>query len=347
MTRAFRAWVEARCVARWGEAPEAWETLPPDGSSRGFFRVQRGARSLVAVENPGQPAENDAYWHIGRHLARRGVPVPTLHEYAREEGWLLLEDLGGRSLQGAVQSAAGPEEVSALYGPVLDALVLLQLRGCEGFDGGWCHQGARYDRAVMLERESGYFLDAFLNGYAGIGASASLHEELRALADLAGRAPGGFLLHRDFQSRNLLLPALDRPRIIDFQGARWGPLQYDVAALVMDPYVDLSQGVRRRVLEAYLDRLETSGAMSPDQFMAHYPAVALHRNLQILGAFAFLGRVRHKPFFLQWIPRALGHLRRLLAGHPEWRCPRLTERVEEAWERVGEGSGESTAGWPR
>jgi hypothetical protein len=49
-------------------------------------------------------------------------------------------------------------------------------------------------------------------------------------------------------------------------------------------------------------------------------------------ALAFLGLVKQKPFFLQWIPRALSQLVSLLGAHPEWPCPTLREQVEAALE---------------
>lgn len=313
-----------------------------DGSDREFFRVRAGTSSLVVLVNPGGTpegtGENDAYWSIGRHMADRGVPVPALLHYHRPRGWIVLEDLGDVNLQGAVRVSSSQEEVLGLYGPVLDALLILQLKGKEGFEEAWCYQGPRYDRRLMLERESGYFLEAFLKGYlAWRGEEGPLLREFEGLAESAFRAPTGFIIHRDFQSRNILLPAPARPCLIDFQGARWGPPQYDVAALVLDPYVDLTLETRQAILSSYLECLASSRAMDPEAFMEHYPIIALHRCLQILGAFAFLGHLKKKDHFLQWIPRALEQLRSLLRTHSDLACPRLRELVELLSPQASEG----------
>ncbi len=320
-----------------GPLPQAttlrWERLVADGSDREFFRVRAGTRSFVLLVNPGGTpegtGENDAYWFIGRHLSQRGVRVPSLFRYHRGRGWILLEDLGDTNLQGAVRGGSSQEEVLRLYEPVLDALLTLQMRGRDGFQQAWCYQGPRYDRRLMVERESGYFLQAFLKGYLGwTGEEGALQHEFEALAESASGAPTDFVIHRDFQSRNILLPAPGRPCLIDFQGARWGPLQYDVAALVLDPYVDLPMEIRQAILSSYLERLRSSGAMDPEAFMDHYPVIALHRCLQILGAFAFLGHLKKKDHFLQWIPRAFRQLRCLLLAYPGLACPRLRELLE-------------------
>jgi hypothetical protein len=351
---AFQSWVDQFCLATWAEAPQAWDSLAVDGSNRKFFRVRTSGRSLLALCHPeGTPdgtGENDAYWSIGRHLHSRGIPVPAFQAYERKQGWIILQDLGDVTLQEAVRSAPSQDELLPLYEPVLDSLLALQLRGREGFLDAWCHQTSRYDERVMLERESGYFLNAFLKGYLvsvpqfplssggegkGEGSMGpedeqTLLQEFRALAHLASKAPIQFLMHRDFQSRNILFPSPALPHLIDFQGARWGPLQYDVAALTIDPYVDLAPETREAILHSYAERLGATGVMRADDFMEQYPIIALHRNLQILGAFAFLGRVKQKPFFLQWIPGALWHLRALLRAHPEWPCPHLRDEAERA-----------------
>ncbi|MGD8388187.1 MAG: hypothetical protein PVG49_13680, partial [Desulfobacteraceae bacterium] len=44
-----------------------------------------------------------------------------------------------------------------------------------------------------------------------------------------------------------------------------------------------------------------------------YPYLAIQRNLQILGAFGFLSRVRGKPFFEAFIAPAVHSLKGLLA----------------------------------
>lgn len=342
MEEGLGLWVAKRCGLLPEGASLRWERLVADGSDRQFFRVRAGTSSLVVLVNPGGTpegtGENDAYWSIGRHLADRGVPVPALLDYHRRRGWIVLEDLGDLNLQGAVRVSSSQEEVLGLYGPVLDALVIFQMRGKEGFQEAWCYQGPRYDRRLMLERESGYFLEAFLKGHlAWRGEQGPLLSEFEGLAESASSAPTDLIIHRDFQSKNILLSAPGRPRFIDFQGARWGPPQYDVAALVLDPYVDLTMETRQAILSSYLERLPSSRAMDPEAFMDHYPVIALHRCLQILGAFAFLGHVKKKDHFLQWIPGAFQQLRFLLRAHPGLACPRLRELVELLSPKASEG----------
>ena len=322
-------------LGRWvaeklGTWPSSIEPLASDGSTRKFFRVWIGSRTLVVMENPGQPMENDSYWNIGRHLRASGVPVPELYHYDREQGRILLQDLGERRLQDEVSREQDETRILEIYDPLLDVLLALQLRGRKGFRAEWCYQGPRYDRRTILERESSYFLEAFLQGYCGWqGEKNLLLEEFDSLAKLTeDLAPPRFLIHRDFQSRNILLDSRGKPGIIDFQGARLGPLQYDVASLLVDPYVDISPETRGKILWNYLAKLETLARVSPEDFLRGYPLVLLHRNLQILGAFSFLGKIQGKSFFLQWIPKAFSHLGNLLEEE-DLPCPALRRALED------------------
>ena len=50
------------------------------------------------------------------------------------------------------------------------------------------------------------------------------------------------ILHRDFQSQNLMVKPDGTVHVIDYQGSRMGSVYYDLASLLLDPYVGLSDG---------------------------------------------------------------------------------------------------------
>ena len=126
------------------------------------------------------------------------------------------------------------------YQAIIDSLIALSTQGVEGFDPAWAFQTPRYSRELILERECRYFVDAFLNGVAGLNANFEhFEDEFAIIADGAlSHAVEGFI-HRDMQSRNIMLKG-GRWYFIDFQGGRLGPVQYDLASLLIDPYVGLT-----------------------------------------------------------------------------------------------------------
>jgi len=96
---------------------------------------------------------------------------------------------------------------------------------------------------------------------------------------------------------------------IDFQGGRLGPLQYDLASLLIDPYVGLPSGIRSELVDYCAKKISSLAGINADNFCHCFKYCSITRNLQILGAFGYLGKVKGKQFFVQYIPAALRSLK--------------------------------------
>ncbi len=291
--------------------------MAADGSSRRFWRVGRSTEeSWIVVAPAGASAaernESRAAWYIAGHLWGKGVPVPRPLAWDEQSGMLLMEDLGDIRLHDLVcAEPAGTERqvgtAKALYRLALDQLALMQCRGAEGFDPDWCYDTPRYDLDLMLARESNYFLNAFCQGLLGREIAEPVREELGDIALQAAAAPADFFLHRDFQCRNIMVKA-GEVRFIDFQGGRFGPLGYDPASLLIDPYAGLSAEDQEELLSGYILTLAGLFPLNEADFRRQYQLLAVQRNLQIIGAFAFLSQVRGKAFFRAYLPPAVDSL---------------------------------------
>ena len=330
------------CVGFDPRAAEWVEPLTPDGSLRRFFRVHMasGTTAVAVLPPPGDAAalrEARAAWHIGRHLAARGVPVPMPYGFDPCSGLLLCQDLGDRRLHDEVLAAPAKEcRVQALYRRAVEQLARMQVLGGRGLDPSWCWDGSRYDRTLMLEREAGYFVQALCRDMLGLDAGgAALAAEFEALAAAASRAPAGFFLHRDFQSRNIMVQG-DRVFFIDFQGGRFGPLAYDLASLLIDPYVGLDPGLQDALVLAYLEEVNRHLGYDRDRFAAEFLVLALLRNLQVLGAFAFLSLQRGRPFFRAYLRPALASLQTLLAKPGAAGYPALRQLADQCSRKLKE-----------
>jgi len=308
----------------------SFERLPGDGSIRIFWRIttERPDISLIAMANP--PAddaagrENLAYLRIGRHLRSKGVPLPEIYRHDLEKGWFIMEDMGHTNLQDVVSSGDDP---LPMYEKVLDHLFQLQIEGAAGFDPAWCCQTGKYDRTVMLTYEAYYFKDAFLYHYLGLkGDWPELEAAFSHLSEKASRADCGFFLHRDFQSRNIML-SKGNIGIIDWQGGRLGPLGYDLASLIIDPYTCLTRGQKTEVYQRYLTLIRAHNPEWVESFERYYPYLAIQRNLQILGAFSYLTMVMNKTYFEAYIPEALRTLDRLLNYIHDQKISRLRDLI--------------------
>jgi aminoglycoside/choline kinase family phosphotransferase len=156
----------------------------------------------------------------------------------------------------------------------------------------------------MVERESGYFLRAFWQELLQQESSPAVEEEFADIATRAVRAGADTFLHRDFQSRNIMVKE-GKVRIIDYQGGRAGPPGYDLSSLLLDPYCGLSGEMREELFHFYIKMAELTGKFDHDKFMRSYSFLAFQRNVQIIGAFSFLSRVHRKTFFIEYIYPAL------------------------------------------
>lgn len=344
-TRYRQAAAAASAQAAWrrafpGVAPGRLrqEPMEGDGSDRRWSRW-RGAGGTMVLADHGPRitpavAEVDAFIAIGGHLKARQIPVPTIYFADPFAGLVFLEDLGGTSLQQAVHAQSERKPILAAYRSVIDALVGMAVDGAEGFDPAWAFQTPTYSRAVILERECLYFRNAFLIGYAGMEVDEDFSDEFGRIADgaLEGTEPG--FMHRDLQSRNIMLKD-GRWYFIDFQAGRIGPPQYDLAALLIDPYVGLAPMEQDELLDYAMRRLASRRMLDPAAFRRSFAHCALSRNLQILGAFGFLTSVKGKTQFAPFVPAALRSLTARLNGFDPPGFPKLQRWAGLAAAKLG------------
>ena len=114
----------------------------------------------------------------------------------------------------------------------------------------------------------------------------AIQRELQANARRLRATPHA-LIHRDWQSSNILFRG-PHPVMIDYQGMRRGPIAYDLASLLCDPYINLPPARQRHLLTHYT----TQHPQGP-QIAAAYPFAAIQRLTQTLGAYATLSRRPH------------------------------------------------------
>jgi aminoglycoside/choline kinase family phosphotransferase/dTDP-glucose pyrophosphorylase len=329
-------------AAAFGDPPPSFDAvkrtpLAGDGSDRRWYRLESGPQRLILADHglrqQPPPAEADAYTAIGGHLLSRGVAVPRIYAADPFSGLVFCQDLGDENLMMRIH-ADSPDEADGhleeSYHQVIDAMLDLGIAGAVGFDTDWTYQSKAYDRDLILEKECRYFLTAFINGYLGYQETyTELAKEFSALAEALMASSIAGLVHRDLQSRNIMWHG-DRCYFIDFQGARPGPLQYDIAALLIDPYVDLTLKLQERLFDYFRKQALGRLACDPERLERGYRLCRVTRNLQILGAFAHLSQVKGKPGFETYIPPAAKTLVANLNHSAVIPCPRLKALAEKA-----------------
>ena len=324
------------------------QLLVGDGSDRKFFRILCGSSSLIGLISPrvrkDSIDENDSYLLIGNHLHSKGLPVPRILYADPGKGRFILEDAGDLHLQDFVRSRRS--NLESIYIHVITMLGVLHRKAPEGFAPEFCFDEILYDPSFVYERELEYFRKSFVNGCLGLEISPDeLRRDFEELAEAAGEHRSSQVFHRDFQSRNIMVRHA-KLWLLDFQGMRFGPPAYDLASLLIDPYVRVPRRLQDKLVSMYWSSEGKRQGISKGEFIRKFEAVRLARDLQVLGAFGFLGVTKGKKRFLDYIPFAVDRLALDLSQTRPGRFPRLKKLVSDIRRRqacrpFGKGGSES------
>ena len=286
--------------------------LTPDASDRRYFRILGPEQQSIVLSLYSTPFDVTAlpFVNVATLLARMPVPIPAVLGHADDLGVLALQDLGDVTLQ-AHLGAASPAQHAALYRQAVALIATLQKRGQELASPEYLPYGISFD-VEKLTWELDFFTKHFLEAYRGVTLAddqrGALREEFATIvAELAGEPR--VLCHRDYHSRNLMMHDGEL-YMIDFQDARMGPDTYDLASLLRDSYVDLTDETVEELIAHFL---AVKGAPDDADFRRRFDVMALQRNLKALGTFGYQTTARRNPVYIQYIPRTLRYVRRNLA----------------------------------
>jgi aminoglycoside/choline kinase family phosphotransferase len=247
--------------------------------------------------------ENDAFVRFTGHFLGKGLPVPEVFYYFPEQGLYFLKDLGDVNLytwlhSGRDMNHFNPESIS-LYKKILDKLILFQIDGIRGLDLNLCYPHKSFDRQSMMW-DMNYFKYMLLKLLAVPFNERSLENDFISLADYLLQTGQDYFLYRDFQTANIMIVD-SAPWFIDYQGGRKGAPQYDVASLLYDAKIPMSQEDRELLLDYYIDRFCGITGTAVESFRGFYEGFAMIRVMQALGAFGFRGLYEQKPTFTESI----------------------------------------------
>ena len=309
------------------------------GSDRKYCRTKKSDRSVVIMQCTDNDPDFQRYIEYTRFFRRYAVPVPEIIGTEQEKMASFLEDVGDLSLYSWLKCPRNREELEAIYVKVLDILVSIHTTATEHVSECPLLQSRIFDYD-HLRWESRYFLERFVKGvmYCEVKKLPALEDELHRLALTVDSFPKT-IVHRDFQSQNIMITKGGIPRLLDFQGARIGPPAYDLVSLLWDPYYRLDDHTRDRLLEYYIQeralhrpfkerqRSHREIRMGEEFTETRFRDATLHcrlqRHMQALGAYGFLSLVKGKKYFLKYIPEG----DEITAGRYVSRAERISDIV--------------------
>lgn len=296
-------------------APCKVEVILKGASDRHFYRLnwQDGREPMVLMVYTLARRDNPKFVPATHRLEKIGAHVPHVMAFDERRLCVWLQDLGRVDLQSFDQK---PWSVRRpLYEATLREAAKFHAVGEPSLSAADLDELEPPFDEVLYEWEQNYFLDHFVGGHLGreFGREefAAAHEALRRLRLRLGKLPR-CLVHRDFQSQNVLIRGEDA-WLVDYQGLRLGRAEYDLASLLYDPYVNLSRDERSELLRYYALRR----GLDWDELRETFHLCAAQRLMQALGAYANLSRNLGKPHYLQHIPAAVSNLAEVCHASPD------------------------------
>ncbi len=301
------------------------EILFQSGSNRTYWRCSNGV--VCQWEEVTKEFEKSVI--LGKIFKNKGIKVPEIIKVDRKKNTIIFEDLGDLTLFSWLQCRREENEILDIYKKIIEQIARLHW---EEIDTSRFGINLPLFDYKYFRWESEYFLKECVNALFGI-ENENIEEEFHLIANELQEAKK-VLLHRDLQSQNIILKG-NIPYLIDYQSARWGPPSYDLASLLWDPYVNLSDTIRQKAVNYYI---EICSNRYPKSFYSEFKTFKkelilcrLQRHMQALGAYGFLSLKKGKKIFLTYIPSAIS-----LLGEDIKECPFPLPKLKSTLEKIKE-----------
>ncbi|MBI2981164.1 MAG: phosphotransferase [Deltaproteobacteria bacterium] len=286
------------------------------GRTRILMQLPEGKSSVSEeITNLNSTPEEPPFLNIARYLKDHGIPVPEVLGFDPVRRQIFLEDLGDETFEKKLSGFTESKKVD-LYRKAIDLLVDFQSlmekpdRSCIAFQ--------RSFDEILYNWEFDHFLEYGIEARFGKKVPQKEREifvaETRRISRLLSELPKT-LVHRDFQSRNLMCQG-ENLRLIDFQDALLGPFPYDLVALLRDSYVNLPWSLVDSLIDYYLKIIKDKGE-NASQFNKNFDWLTIQRKLKDAGRFVYIDRVKGNASFLKHIPISLEYVRSALSRQPE------------------------------
>lgn len=281
--------------------------LAGDASSRSYQRLihPKTKQSAILMNAPIDTAgPSDSFVAVANYLSSAGLSAPRIFAQDLDHGFILLEDLGDAVFANVITNL--PKQERPLYKAAIDVIAHLHNHPNPELPiYGADQMAAATDLAFLHYSQTP---SATLKN-AAKAAIGLLSEKLAQLGDY------NCVSLRDFHAENLIWledrEGINRVGLLDFQDAVQTHPAYDLMSLIRDARRDVSPDVADEMVTYFCKRRGFEEA----SFRQDASLISAQRNLRILGIFARLSKVMHKPHYVDLIPRVWHNLQADLA-HP-------------------------------
>jgi aminoglycoside/choline kinase family phosphotransferase len=296
--------------------------LAGDASLRRYFRVwQKNDAYVLMLTEPFESAHFD-FLLVRDFLAKRGVPVPGVVGIDGPKGAILLEDLGDRTM---LHRLGELNHLDAEEGLFVEALELLahfhsktRAHAAEkpvpGFALAFDEEKLMWEVDFTLE----HLFGSYLKRKIPEKEFAMMREMFVDIVKRLAAEPRVFT-HRDYHSRNIMIPPNGKMTCIDFQDARMGLRAYDLASILRDSYYQLSEGAVYTLVDKYLALAQKDEPIDRDHFLRMFDLMSIQRNFKAIGSFTSFYGKRNDANYIRFVGNTFENIRRNLGKFMEYR----------------------------
>ena len=238
----------------------------------------------------------DAFINIDNLLISINLNAPKIYSIDKENGFLLLEDLGD-NLFSKVLNANNEE---SLYKKAVDILIYLHNRNINQFNKNNLVENYSDEKLIS---ESELFIEWYIKSHLSIKINENQINEFKEIFSkiiTSLQLKYDTLVLRDFHVDNLVLQhsrsGLRQVGLLDFQDAVLGQSSYDLISLIEDVRRPISSELKTSLIKYFIDATGYNSEQL-DNEMAFY---SVQRNLKILGIFCRLNIRYQKSKYMKF-----------------------------------------------
>ena len=262
-----------------------------DASFRKYFRVDK---KILMDADPNLGEDVSSFININHLLTDFQLNVPEIYSIDKENGFLLLEDLG-ENIFSKILNSKNEEQ---LYKQAIEVLAEIYKKNLEEFSNFSFLEKYSIEK---LQDESQLFIEWYLKKYLDIDITdTDIQDFKEIISKIFNALNTNFekLVLRDYHVDNLILQnsksGLKKVGILDFQDAVIGSSSYDLISIVEDVRRPISNDLKNKLIKYFID-LTGYEVNQLEKELAFY---SVQRNLKILGIFSRLNLRDNKPRYM-------------------------------------------------
>ena len=243
------------------------EELRQEASDRKYYRIKADNVSYVLADNFDKTDQSANFLYASKILKNSSVNVPEVLAFSEDLRFLLLQDLGDKSLD--TDNEFKDEKILEM--------ALEQLSKIYFSDQDVLRSATK--ESLLIQTNS--FIDFCKENKLS-------NEELKALENLRNKLVQNLLnqqfipTHNDFERRNLMMFE-ENLFVIDFQDLNMGPIGIDLASIMYEHSYEYPKVLIDDLLEKHL---KNNGLKASSEELKNMIMHALaHRSMRIVGAF--------------------------------------------------------------